>query len=146
MTDDHDLAITVAHRYRHPAEAVFDAWLDPRLARRFLFATETGEIVRCEVDPRVGGRFVVTDRRPDGEVEHVGTYRAIERPRRLEFAFGIPALSPSQDVVTLEIAPEATGGCRLQLTARMEPEWRDYLARARAGWRQVLAGLDAALG
>ena len=143
-TEDH-LAITVHHRFRQPAERVFDAWLDVRLASRFLFSTDTGEMVRCDIDPRVGGQFVLTDRRPDGDVEHTGEYLAIERPRRLVFTFGIPAASPTFDIVTIEITPESDGGCTLHLTAEMQPEWKDYADRARQGWAQILDSLEAAL-
>jgi uncharacterized protein YndB with AHSA1/START domain len=143
-TNDH-LAVSVHHRFRHSVERVFDAWLDVRLARRFLFSSETGEVVRCDIDPRVGGRFVLTDRRPDGDVEHTGEYLALERPRRLVFTFGIPAASPTYDIVTIEITPEADGGCTLRLTAEMAPEWKDYADRARQGWMKILESLDAAL-
>ena len=52
-------------------ERVFDAWLDPSKASKFLFATPTGKIVRVEIDARVGGSFIIARR--DGEdVEHVG--------------------------------------------------------------------------
>lgn len=146
MTSEDNLTLHVRHRFRQPAERVFDAWLDVRLARRFLFSTATGEMVRCEIDPRVGGRFVLTDRRPEGEVEHTGEYLVIERPLRLVFTFGIPAASPSFDIVTLEITPEGDGGCTLHLTAEMKPEWREYADRARQGWAMILDGLDAALG
>lgn len=144
-TEDNHLEIKVQHRFRHRAEKVFDAWLDVRLARRFLFSTDTGEMVRCEIDARVGGRFVMTDRRPDGEVEHTGEYLVIERPRRLVFTFGIPAASPSYDIVTIDITPEGDGGCTLRLTAQMKPEWKDYADRARQGWAQILGSLDASL-
>lgn len=143
-TEDH-LAVTVHHRFRQSAEKVFDAWLDVKQARRFLFSTETGEVIRCEIDPRVGGRFVLTDRRPDGEVEHTGEYLVIERPRRLVFTFGIPAASPTYDIVTIEITPQADGGCTLRLTAEMKPEWKDYADRARQGWARILDSLDDAL-
>ena len=73
--------VRVTHRFAAPPERVFDAWLDPKLAGRFLFATPTGQVVKAEVDPKVGGHFNFTDRRPDmGDVEHVGTYLEIDRP------------------------------------------------------------------
>jgi uncharacterized protein YndB with AHSA1/START domain len=145
MTREEALEVKVHRRFRQPAEHVFDAWLDVRLARRFLFSTGTGEMMRCEIDPRVGGRFVLTDRRPDGDVEHTGQYLEIDRPRRLVFTFGIPAASPSFDVVTLEITPDSDGGCTLRLSAQMQPEWKEYVDRARRGWGQILAKLDEAL-
>jgi uncharacterized protein YndB with AHSA1/START domain len=145
MKSEEHLEVSVHHRFRQPAERVFDAWLDVRLARRFLFSTDTGEMVRCDIDPRVGGRFVLTDRRPEGDVEHTGEYLVIDRPRKLVFTFGIPAASPSFDIVTIEITPESDGGCTLQLTAEMQPEWKDYADRARQGWRQIIAALDEAL-
>lgn len=146
MTTEAPITLRVQHRFRHPPEVVFDAWLDVRRAARFLFATETGEMVRCDIDPRVGGQFVMTDRRPDGDVEHTGEYLAIERPTHLVFTFGIPAASPSFDIVTIDITPEADGGCTLHLTTQMQPEWKDYADRARHGWSQILQRLDAALG
>lgn len=143
-TEDH-LEVTVRHRFHQSAERVFDAWLDVRLVRRFLFSTDTGEMVRCDIEPRVGGRFVLTDRRPDGDVEHTGEYLVIERPRRLVFTFGIPAASPTFDIVTIEITPESHGGCLLQLTTAMSPEWKDYVDRARVGWERILVALEDAL-
>lgn len=145
MKTEDRFEIKVHHRFRQPAEKVFDAWLDARLASRFLFSTETGEMVRCDIDSRVGGQFVLTDRRPDGDVEHTGEYLVIERPVRLVFTFGIPAASPSFDIVTIEITPESDGGCTLNLTAEMQPEWKDYADRSRQGWSQILASLEAAL-
>jgi uncharacterized protein YndB with AHSA1/START domain len=142
MKNEDDLEVTVRHWFRQPAERVFDAWLDVSMARRFLFSTDTGEVVRCEIDPRVGGRFVLTDRRPDGDVEHTGEYLVIERPRRLVFTFGIPAASPTFDIVTVEITPQSDGGCSLQLTATMNPEWKDYVDRARVGWERILSSLE----
>lgn len=83
MKREDPIAITVQHRFRQSAERVFDAWLDVGLARRLLFSTASGDMVRCDIDPQVGGRFVLTDRRPEGDVEHTGEYLLIERPVRL---------------------------------------------------------------
>jgi uncharacterized protein YndB with AHSA1/START domain len=144
MHDAKNIRIEAAHHFPHSAEKVFDAWLDVKQASRFMFSTETGDLVRCDIDARVGGEFVMTDRRPEGEVEHRGRYLEIERPHRLVFTFGIPAQSPDYDVVTIDIVPTPSG-CSLTLTTEMKPEWAQYAGRAREAWAKILRALDAAL-
>jgi len=135
--------VSVTHSYAHPPERVFDAWLDPQVARRFLFATPSGEMIRAEVDARVGGRFVFVDRRPDmGDVEHTGEYLEIDRPRRLVFTFGVPAFDPGFTRVEVEIAPTA-GGCQVRLTQRDVPD--EWAERSKQGWGMILEGLELAL-
>ena len=135
---------SVAHTYAAPPEQVFDAWLNPAIARLFLFATPTGEMIRYEVDARVGGRFTFVDRRPDmGDVLHTGEYLEIDRPRRLAFTFGVPQFNPDMTTVELDFAPAAAGGCQLTLTQRDVPaEWAE---RSQEGWTKIIASLDGAL-
>lgn len=135
---------TVTHRSRHPAETVFDAWLDPAVARRFLFATPTGEMIRAEVNARVGGRFVFVDRRPDmGEVLHTGEYLEIDRPRRLVFTFAVPQFDPGHTRVEVEITP-ATDGCEVRLTQCDTPD--EWVEPSTQGWTMILGTLEGALG
>jgi len=56
-----EATVTVTREIAALPERVFDAWLDPKDAAEFLFATAEGEIVRCDIDPRVGGRFFIVD-------------------------------------------------------------------------------------
>ena len=145
MSQTKNIIVQASRRFAHPAERVFDAWLDVGLASQFMFATETGDMVRCEIDARIGGEFVMTDRRADGDVEHRGKYLEIDRPHRLVFSFGIPAESPDYDIVTIEIRP-VEGGCELTLTTQMKPEWAEYADKARDAWSRILNALDRALG
>lgn len=132
--------LTVTHSFHRPPERVFDAWLDPALARRFLFATPGGEMIKAEIDARVGGRFTFVDRRPDmGDVEHVGEYLEIDRPRRLAFTFAVPAFDPGYTTVEVEITPTATG-CDVRLTQRDTPE--AWLEPSTKGWATILQTLD----
>ena len=135
--------LSVTHTYAHPPETVFDAWLDPKVARRFLFATPEGEMVKAEVDPKVGGRFEFVDRRPEmGDVSHVGEYREIDRPRRLAFTFAVPQYDPAETLVTLTFQP-VEGGTMVTLShTDVLPEWRD---RTVQGWTMILEALGQAL-
>jgi len=135
--------IVVRHRYPHPPETVFDAWLDPKLARRFAFATPDGEMIVAEIDARVGGRFNFTDRRPGmGDVAHVGEYEVIDRPRRLVFTFAVPQYDPAYTRVTLDFAP-VDGGCEVTLTHDGVPP--EYSEQTKGGWTAILANVEAAL-
>lgn len=135
--------LTVSHRYPFAPETVFDAWLDPKVAGRFLFATPDGEMIRAETDPRVGGRFTFVDRRPDtGDVEHVGEYLEIDRPRRLVFTFAVPQYDPGDTTVTLTFAPDGDG---CVVTLRHAGVLEDWVKQTVQGWTTILAGLERAL-
>ncbi|HEY2749871.1 SRPBCC domain-containing protein [Phenylobacterium sp.] len=135
--------VRVSRHYEASPERVFDAWLDPKVAAKFLFATPNGTMIKAEIDPKVGGHFTFTDRRPDmGEVEHVGTWLEIDRPRRLVFEFAVPAYEPSRTRITLEFAADGAG-CALTLTH--EGVFEDYLVQTNAGWGMILDALARAL-
>jgi uncharacterized protein YndB with AHSA1/START domain len=136
--------VRVTRRFSASAERVFDAFLDPEKARRFMFAAPTGQIVRAEVDARVGGRYTFTDRRDGEDVEHVGEYLEIDRPRRLVFSFSVDNFATDADRVAIDIVPLETG-CELTLTHEMKPEWAEYAGRTEQGWAGILEGLAAAV-
>jgi uncharacterized protein YndB with AHSA1/START domain len=136
--------VRATHRYDAAPERVFDAWLDPKLAGRFLFATPTGQMVKAEIDPRVGGKFNFTDRRPDmGDVEHVGSYLEIDRPRRLVFEFAVPKYEAAKTRVTIEIAPSGSG---CELTLIHDGVFESYVTQTQAGWGVILDGLEKVVG
>jgi uncharacterized protein YndB with AHSA1/START domain len=141
MTAENPGKIVMTRRFDFPIERVFDAWLDPAKASNFLFVTPTGQMVRVDIDARVGGSFNFTRR--DGEdVEHIGTYLEIDRPRRLVFTFGVPKYSAQMTRVSIDLKPLPTG-CELTLTHEgVLPEW---LESGRKGWGAILDGLSAHL-
>jgi uncharacterized protein YndB with AHSA1/START domain len=132
--------VRVKYRFTASPERVFDAWLDPATARRFLFATATGQMVRAETDPRVGGQFTFIDRRDGDDVVHTGEYLEIDRPRRLVFTFAVPKYSSVVTRVTIEVV-SLDGGCELTLTH--DGVLPEYEARTVEGWSSILGALAA---
>jgi uncharacterized protein YndB with AHSA1/START domain len=134
--------VRLSRRFRASPERVFDAWLDPAKARRFLFATPAGKVIRADIDARVGGSFVIVDRRDGEDVEHTGEYLEIVRPRRLKFTFRVPKFSAADSVVTLDIAA-VDGGCELTLTH--EGVLAEYADKTPEGWGMIFDGLTSLL-
>ncbi len=138
MADESPVSLSVSHRFTAAPERVFDAWIDPDTAGKWLFAAPNGEMVRVEIDARVGGKFVFVDRRDGEDVEHTGEYLELDRPRRLVFSFAVPKYSPVVTRVTIDIVSTETG-CDLTLTHDgVLPEWA---SRTESGWTMLLEGL-----
>jgi uncharacterized protein YndB with AHSA1/START domain len=142
MNKQEKVTVRVTRRFSASAERVFDAWLDPARVGKWLFATKTGQMVRVEIDARVGGSFVIVERRDGVDIEHVGTYLEIARPRKLVFTFAVPYYSSEITRVTVHINPLGTG-CELTLTH--EGVLPDWASRTESGWNMILDGLDGVL-
>lgn len=132
--------VTVKHRFSASAERVYDAWLGPAKVPQFLYTTATGEIVRCEIDARVGGTYQIIDRRDGEDILHEGTY-LLNRPTSLVFTLRVPKYSPQEDRVSIRIAA-LSHGCELTLTTETSDEWADD---TQLGWTMILDVLDETL-
>jgi len=146
-TPSSKLHVTVTKRLSATPERAFDAWLDPALIGRWMFgkALRDEEILHIEADPRVDGAFSFLVRRQGHDIDHVGRYVVVDRPRRLEFTWGIAGESgddPSRVIVEFTAVPN---GCELRLTHEMDPSWADYADRTRAGWSRMLDELAVVL-
>lgn len=131
------VTVRVTRQLSATIESVFDAWLDPVTAGSFLFATEAGEVVRAEIDARIGGRFSFVRRESGTEVERVGEYLSMERPHLLAFSFSDNTRASTDDRVIIELASLGLGSLivlthemgftRYADRQRVESEWRRRL-------------------
>lgn len=130
--------LKVTRDFAASAEAVFDAWLDPEIARQFLFTTPDSAIATCAIDARVGGRFFIVDRRGDELPEHHGRFVEIDRPHRLVFLFRGPGTTEDEWTrVSLDIVSRAQG-CTLTLTHEIGPKWAEWKDQVGRGWTMIL--------
>src|SRR5688500_15198168 len=141
MTSGSVVRARISRRFQFPAEDVFDAWLNPALAREW-FAPGLGEMTRVEMDARVGGTFWLVQKRGTEEARHTGEYLEIDRPRRLVFTWRTP---PLEDVSRVVIEIETTDdGCELTVTHEMNAQWAEFVDRAAGAWKKMsdaIAGL-----
>jgi uncharacterized protein YndB with AHSA1/START domain len=137
MTDTQTHTLRVTQRFAANAERVYDAFLDPDKAGKFLFATPTGQIVRCDIDAKVGGAFTIVDRRNGEDVAHTGTYVELDRPRRIVFTFLVKKYSNEPSTVAIDIRP-LSRGCELTLTQEIPAAFAAFEERTRSGWLAIL--------
>ena len=134
--------VTVEQRFATDGGNVYDGFLDPELARKFLFRTVGGEMVRAEADARVGGTYTFVERRDGVDVLHTGEYVELVRPSRIVFTFGVPAFSDAVSTVEIDIEPIGEG-CVLTLTNSGIPaEWAE---KTRTGWAEILMSAEKVL-
>jgi uncharacterized protein YndB with AHSA1/START domain len=142
-----NIRVSVSRHFDESPERLFDAWLDPEMIGNWMFgpALREEEVLRIASDARVGGSFSFLVRRQGQEIDHIGKYREIDRPRRLVFTWGIAGDSEDESLVVIEIVPQGTGA-ELTLTHEMDPKWADYASRAKSAWAKMLDALETAIG
>lgn len=135
--------VRVTRRINASAEHVFDAWLDQETVGKWLFATPTGEMVRVELDPKVGGAFTIVERRDGVDMLHTGEYLEITPSKKLVFTFGVPQLSKEFTKVTVEIRALEDEQC--ELTLNHENVLPDYANQTKKDWGMILDNLAKVL-
>ena len=133
----------VLHHFTASPERVFDAWLDVTLIGRWMFgpAVRDESIVRLALEPKVGGKFSFVVNRQGTEVDHVGEYLEIQRPRLLVFTWATRDSLPDTSRVIVEITPREQG-CDVKLTHVMSPDWATFVDKAAASWTKMLTALE----
>jgi len=134
--------LRVARHLRAAPATAFAAWLDPAVARRWLFATATAPLAAVDIDPRVQGAFRFAAHRDGRLREHRGTYLEIAPPWRLAFTLHLAAPEPAVTRVAVAVAPRRRG-CTLTVLHEGLP--RAAARGMRERWIGMLYGLAATL-
>jgi uncharacterized protein YndB with AHSA1/START domain len=137
--------LVLEHSFHATPEEVFDAWTNPVVLLRWWAMRPTQTTPGCEVDLRVGGRYLLQMRDgDDGTIYAVaGEYREVQRPHRLAFTWcwqGDGGLHPGHvSLVTVEFRADGD-----RTTVRLEHSElasEDSRNGHGAGWRGVFESL-----
>ncbi|MCY3828786.1 MAG: SRPBCC domain-containing protein [Rhodospirillaceae bacterium] len=136
---ERNVSLTLHRVIDAPVEAVYAAWTEPEMLRRWL-APGNATVVRAVAEATVGGTFLIEMRGADGRKWLTrGRYRDVVPLRRLVHTWRWDG-SDVETLVTVEFEPEEAGRTRLTLThARFaQEEARDEHVQ---GWTGCLAKL-----
>jgi uncharacterized protein YndB with AHSA1/START domain len=134
--------LRMSRRFDASPERVFDAWLDPKVAAKWLFTTPASEAHTTQIDARVGGAWIIIDRRDGVDYRALGEYLEIVRPRRLVFSFGMPQFSDAFNRVTVEIARDGQGTLMTLIQEDLPPGTEAALEE---GWSAMFNLMSGAL-
>lgn len=134
--------VRVERTFEAPAEAVFDAWTNPEVLRRWWKASPSHEVSAADVDLRVGGGYRLAMRNADSGEEHVvvGTYREVSRPQRLVYSWAWEGTGPyagHESEVAVTFKEDAPGRTTVVIehAGLLDPT---SAANHRSGWEGVL--------
>ncbi len=87
--------------FRAPPALVFEVWTNPEHLRKW-WGPRVLELIVCEVDLNVGGRYRYVLRTPDGqEFTQLGEYREIDPPQRLVSTYALDVAPEDQTTETV---------------------------------------------
>jgi uncharacterized protein YndB with AHSA1/START domain len=138
VTDEY--TVIVRREIAAPAEELFDAWLDAQSLGSWLRPAGIRE-TRAETDPRVGGSFRIVMVDDESPIEHTGTYREIDRPRRLVFTWTSPSTRFQDSIVTVTFQPSSNSSTLVEIHQVGLPDEEARVGH-HAGWSDVLRELD----
>jgi len=133
------ISLVVRRTIRASAARLFDAWTRPEELRKW-WGPESVVCIAAEVDLRVGGRYRIGNRLPNGRVLWIsGEFEIIERPSRLAYTWRVDSHAGAAERVVVSFKPRGAA-TEVIVTHRRIPSAAIRKEHAR-GWRGCLAGL-----
>jgi uncharacterized protein YndB with AHSA1/START domain len=133
--------------FNAPRQAVFEAWTNPEVLRRWWASQPGWQAADAEVDLRVGGRYRLSMHDPDSRATHtvVGEYREVSPPERLVYTWSWEGDPPEMDgsahtLVTVEFVE--SGDLTIVLLAHEGFATDHARDQHSSGWNGCLDNLD----
>jgi uncharacterized protein YndB with AHSA1/START domain len=135
---DQATRLEIRRTLRAPIDAVWSAWTDAVQVSQWMAPSDDFGPTEATMDVRVGGRYRIVMRSPDGEMHRVtGVYEEVVPQRRLVYTWAWESTPERVSRVTVDLRP-VDGGTELALT---HDRFADTDARDKHnhGWQGCLA-------
>jgi uncharacterized protein YndB with AHSA1/START domain len=136
-------SVQINRIFNVPPEAVWRAWTEESMVRRWFGSDPEGTVLSAKLDVRTGGRFEVTFADSNG-TEHTcgGVYAEAEPASKLSFTWQWGNEPGVETFVTVQLQPESSGTMmRFEHARLFEASMHNY----EAGWQQTFDKLERAL-
>jgi uncharacterized protein YndB with AHSA1/START domain len=133
-------SLTLQRRINTSPARIYSAWTEPSQIVKWMHPGNT-DVIYVEMDVRVGGRFRLIMRAPDGEEHDVsGTFREVVRDEKLVYTWAWHSTPERESLVTLALRRDG----ELTLLTLKHEQFFDETARDNheGGWNQALDGLE----
>ena len=138
-------SLSFVRTLRSAPDRVWRAWTDPEAMKRWFAPSDAFTVPVVEADVRLGGRYRIVMKSPDGEERDVrGVYREIVPNEKLVFTWAWQSTPERESLVTLRLRP-AGSGTELTLTHEQLHD-TESLDVHRRGWVGVIGQLAAFVG
>jgi len=130
ITTPTDREVMVTREFDSPAAVIFDAFTKPEILKKW-YGQEGWEMVVCDVDLRVGGKWRFVSRLPGGkEIGQLGVYQEIVPGKRLVNTENWEDWDAGECLVTTDL--EEREGKTLLTTTTLFPttEVRDFILKS----------------
>lgn len=141
-TKSADTILTISRTFPAARERVFQAWTDPEALKHWWGAGPGFTAMVAEVDLRVGGRYRLSMKPPEGDAVYVstGVFREVRPPSRLVYTWAWEGTGGPETLVTVEFHERGTA-TEVVLTHEqfVDAKMRDEHAQ---GWNGCFDQLD----
>ena len=135
-----DSTLVVRKFIQATPERLFTAWTQPEQLKKW-WGPESVICVDAEVDLRIGGRYRIGNKLPDGTILWIsGEFQVIEPPHKLVYTWRVGAESQPVELVAVSFEPRPGGATEVIV---VHERISDKTARDRHehGWLGCLDGL-----
>ncbi len=147
MSTKTSTSIRLTRTLRAARETVFRAWTEPEQMKSWS-APEGFTVAEVESDLRVGGRFRISMKSPEGDPHTaVGEYREVEPPRRLVYTWdwAEEGAEMGDTLVTVEFREAGPEETEVTLVHDLFPS-QEAAENHEQGWTSCLNRLEKLVG